>query len=205
MNRCLRNFSVVGVEPVADQRPRLGTGHRRTRRPGDRRERRRAARRHRDRDADRHRIHAVGCDRRDRRVDHVEPADRALSARSLAAGIPHLRADRHRAAGRGHADDQRGAGASGISRRRCRWKPPRPSWTCGAPASARSSSRSGSWSCRSRDARSPTSSSWRVAPSRRAGPTTRGSRAGCRSRSRAASLAGIAYTLDGAMHNDVAE
>ena len=32
-------------------------------------------------------------------VGHAEPADRSLPARDLAAGIPHLRADRHRAAG----------------------------------------------------------------------------------------------------------
>ena len=112
--------------------------------------------RHRDRHADRYGIHAHGRHRRHRRLGHAERADRSLSARSLAAGIPHLRADRHRAAGRRHADDQRRARCRAASRKRCRSRPPRRSWTCGAPASAKWSNRSGSSSCRSRDARSPT-------------------------------------------------
>ena len=40
-------------------------------------------------------------------------------------GFKTLRADRHRAAGRRHADDQYGRSASATSRRRCRLKPPR--------------------------------------------------------------------------------
>src|SRR5947207_8012064 len=39
----------------------------------------------------------------------LEPADRSLQARGRAAGVPHLRADRHRPAGGRDADDQRGA------------------------------------------------------------------------------------------------
>ena len=89
-------------------------------------------------------------------VRDAEPADSVRTARGVAAGFPHLRADRHRAAGRRHADDQRRRWPSATSRRRSRSKRRRRSSTCAAPASARSSSRSGSWSCRCRDARSPT-------------------------------------------------
>ena len=67
-----------------------------------------------------------------RLLPDLEPADRAVPAGSRAAGIPHLRADRARAAGRRHADDQRRPRARlargdghGRSRRAARRRPQR--------------------------------------------------------------------------------
>ena len=66
---------------------------------------------HRDRDADGHRIRADRRDRRRRQLPDLESADRSVPAGGVAAGLPHLRADRHRAAGRRDADGQRRARA----------------------------------------------------------------------------------------------
>ena len=50
----------------------------------------------------------------ERHLSDLQPADRPVPAGGVAAGIPHLRADRHRAAGRRDADDQRRRSALGT-------------------------------------------------------------------------------------------
>ena len=95
-------------------------------------------------------------DRRERELPDAEPANRSVSVGGVAAGIPHLRPDRHRAAGCRHADDQCGAGVGDLEEKRHGRSGRARSWTCEAPASARWSSRSGFWSFRSRGGRSRT-------------------------------------------------
>ncbi len=71
-----------------------------------------------------------------RQLGDAEPADRSVPAGSLAAGVPHLRPDGHRAAGRREGPPSTRRSAWATSRRRCRLRPPHRSWTFEAPASA---------------------------------------------------------------------
>ena len=120
-DEALGNCSLIGrARPDADQHARLGPGHRRHQRHRPRPERRRAAGRHDHGDAHRH-----GCDSHDRlerigRLLAAQPAARFLPARGNAAGLQHLHADRHRAAGEQQPGDQPGRSASARCPSRCR-------------------------------------------------------------------------------------
>ena len=84
-----------------------------------------------------------------------------------------------------------------------RWTPRRRSWTCRAPASRKSSTTSASWSCRCRGARSTNLIVLAGAA------VNTGDVSGQRNRSDSVAISvagglrtGVAYVLDGAMHND---
>ena len=65
-------------------------------------------------------VHALRRHRRERQLRPVEPADRPLSAAGDALRLPHVPADRHRAAGQRQPRDQHRRCRSASSPRRCR-------------------------------------------------------------------------------------
>ena len=102
-----------------------------------------------------------------------------------------------------HADDQRASSRSAISRRRCRSKPPRRSSTCGAPASATvvEQERIVELPLQGRQVTDLIVLAGAAVQTGRP-RSKRLQRAASASRSPAACRFGVAYLLDGAMHNN---
>ena len=111
MKRVLSLFVVWWSARRSDRHRRPGPGHRANHRHRQGFERRRPSGGERHRHPDRYRVQARGRDRCGRPVLVSRHSGRPLPARSDAAGFPHLRADRHRAAGQQQPDRAGHAGA----------------------------------------------------------------------------------------------
>ena len=101
-------------------------------------------------------------------MDDAEHADRPAPAGGRARGLPHLRADRHRPASQRKPGHQHHSALGNIEET-ITVQGATPLVDVRSAGISESSSRSGSWSCRCRDARSPISSCSRAGRSTPAG------------------------------------